>query len=61
MVPFGDLSGYMNDLTSKKIPLMACASRKKLATSSLGDLGNSLFIVDFVAISVSVLTIWNRI
>ncbi len=36
MVPFGDLSGHINDLTSKKIPLAACASRKKLATSSLG-------------------------
>jgi DnaK suppressor protein len=29
-VPFGDLSGHINDLTSKKIPLTACANRKKL-------------------------------
>jgi len=40
MVPFWDLSGHINDLTSKKIPLMAaCESRKKPATSSLGCLG----------------------
>jgi hypothetical protein len=39
MVPFWDLSGHINDLTSKKTPLTACANRKKLATSSLGLFG----------------------
>jgi hypothetical protein len=29
MVPFWDLSGHINDLTSKKIPLTACTSRKR--------------------------------
>jgi hypothetical protein len=42
MVPFWDLSGYINDLTSKKIPLAACASGEKLATSSLGWFGQQL-------------------
>jgi hypothetical protein len=28
MVPFWDLSGHINDLTSKEIPLTACESRK---------------------------------
>jgi hypothetical protein len=41
MVPFWDLSGHINDLTSKKIPLTACASRKKLHLL-WGDLGNNL-------------------
>ena len=36
MVPSWDLSGHINDLTSKKIPLTAYESRKKLAISSLG-------------------------
>jgi hypothetical protein len=39
MVPCWDLSGHINDLTSKKIPLAACESRKKLATSSPGCFG----------------------
>jgi hypothetical protein len=30
MVPSWDLSGHINDLTSKDIPLTACANRKKL-------------------------------
>ena len=36
MVPSWDLSGHINDLTSKKIPLTPCESLKNLATSSLG-------------------------
>ena len=35
------------DLTSKKIPLTACGNRKKRATSALGDLGNSLSILQY--------------
>jgi hypothetical protein len=34
MVPFWDLSGHINDLTSKKIPLTACTNRKKLQAIS---------------------------